>query len=90
MKRQLFPIAALLVSLAGLSVDAAIPESERNALIALYNSTDGSNWDNNDGWLGSAGTECRWHGITCSAGTSVWDIRLSENSLTGSIPPELG
>lgn len=29
---------------------AAIPATERAALIALYNSTDGDNWTNNSGW----------------------------------------
>ncbi|UCH95447.1 MAG: hypothetical protein JSV88_01000 [Candidatus Aminicenantes bacterium] len=28
---------------------AAIPASERAALIALYNATNGDNWSNNDG-----------------------------------------
>ena len=29
----------------------AEPEPEREALIALYNATDGENWDNNTNWL---------------------------------------
>jgi len=32
--------------------------SERDALIALYNSTDGANWTDNTSWLGAVGTEC--------------------------------
>ena len=45
-----------------------IPTVEREALIALYNSTNGANWTNNSDWLGSAGTECDWYGIDCSGG----------------------
>ena len=29
---------------------ATISQTQREALIALYNSTDGDNWTNNDGW----------------------------------------
>ena len=68
---------------------AAIPASERNALIALYNSTDGDNWADNTGWLGSPGTECNWEGVEC-IGNSITKIYLGSNRLTGSIPPELG
>ena len=68
---------------------AAIPASERNALITLYNSTNGDNWVDNTGWLGSPGTECSWEGVTCN-GNSITEITLRFNRLTGSIPPELG
>ena len=39
--------------------------------------------------MGAADTECDWYGITCSNG-SVTELRLSGNSLSGSIPSELG
>jgi len=78
----------LLISLAGGS-HAQIPQPERDALIALYNSTGGADWSNSTGWMGAAGTECDWYGITCSNG-SVTELRLSGNSLSGSIPSELG
>ena len=37
---------------------AAIPAAERQALIALYNSTNGDSWLNNGGWNPPLG--CRW------------------------------
>ena len=43
-----------------------IPAQEREALIAIYNSSDGANWTNNDGWLGVPGTECQWWGVVCN------------------------
>ena len=44
---------------------AQIPTAERDALIALYNSTDGANWSDSTNWLGAVGTECTWYGVSC-------------------------
>jgi Leucine-rich repeat (LRR) protein len=62
---------------------------ERDALIALYNSTDGDNWDNNTGW--GIGDPCdpEWYGVDCDAG-HVTGLDLSYNQLSGPIPAELG
>ena len=65
-----------------------IPESECDALVALYQATDGSNWTRNDSWLVTL-EPCRWRGVRCSDGR-VTILDLSRNSLTGSIPPEIG
>ena len=76
----------------------AIPVSERAALIALYNSTNGDGWTDNSGWKAAPvdadgfampGTENTWFGITVTD-DSVYDIDLLQNNLTGTIPPELG
>jgi len=64
-----------------------IPISECEALVSLYNSTNGESWSNNDGWLISD-TPCGWHGIICSGGHVTWP-NLKDNQLTGSIPIEL-
>ena len=81
----------LLTSLAGASY-AQIPQIERDALVALYNSTDGANWTDNTGWLGEAGTECSWFGVRCYAdsGKSVSNLFFWQNGLNGTIPSELG
>ena len=79
---------ALLISLAGASY-GQVPQIERDALIALYNSTDGANWIDNTGWLGEAGTECDWHGVNCVSG-SVARLNYWRNGLVGTIPKELG
>jgi Leucine-rich repeat (LRR) protein len=69
-----------------------IPSTECEALVALYNSTDGDNWTNNSGWL-ETNTPCSWYKVTCSSG-HVSEIDLGwngySNNLTGSIPSELG
>ncbi|WP_431215429.1 T9SS type A sorting domain-containing protein [Puia sp. P3] len=58
------------------------------ALIDLYNSTNGSNWRNNRNWATSAPV-ATWFGIRISFGR-VKEISLSDNNLTGSLPPSLG
>ena len=70
------------------SAQAQIPQSQRDALIALYNSTGGANWTNSTGWNGAPGTECSWFGIACDAnGANVTDIDLNSNNLSGMLPP---
>jgi len=46
---------------------ADIPVAERNALIELYNSTNGDSWLNKENWLGDAGSECAWYGVGCDS-----------------------
>jgi len=85
--------AAAVVVSAGLagSASAAIPTSERDALMAVYSSTNGASWTNKTNWLGAAGTECTWYGVTCDAGeTTVTRLLLYANGLTGSIPAQIG
>ncbi len=56
-----------------LALSAAIPAAERQALIDLYNSTNGASWTNNTGWktaplhtdgFAMPGTENTWFGVT--------------------------
>jgi len=83
-----FPSFLLLTSQ---TVFAEISTIERQALITLYISTDGENWRDNTGWLGAAGTECDWYGVTCDIGQKfVKILNLNINYLTGSIPAEIG
>lgn len=65
-----------------------IPLAQCNALASLYLDTDGDNWASRTGWL-ETDTPCSWHGITCQ-GSQVVEISLVSNSLSGSLPPELG
>lgn len=72
---------------AGLSANPlGIPDAEYNALVALYNSTDGANWNNNSNWL-TANPE--WYGVTVENG-HVTALFLSHNNLSGPLPAELG
>ncbi len=65
-----------------------IPTLECEALVALFNATDGTNWTNNSGWLESD-IPCSWHGVVCSAG-HVRLLVMNDNQIIGSIPVELG
>ncbi len=81
-----------------LSSWAAISSTQRAALIALYNSTNGDSWTDNTNWKGISneadgfsqiGTEGTWFGITVSA-AQVVRIGLNANNLVGTLPAELG
>ncbi|HVJ61394.1 MAG TPA: hypothetical protein VM555_01620, partial [Tahibacter sp.] len=74
-----------LAGLAG-TASAAIPASEREALIAIYNATGGPNWTNKTGWLGAPGTECNWYGVSCGFDTVV-TLFLDNNNLVCPLPP---
>jgi hypothetical protein len=77
-----------LVAFAGGRAHAAIPPSERAALLSLYAATDGANWTHNDGWSTAlADTECSWYGVTCAgSGNNVTFLQLTNNNLTGELP----
>jgi hypothetical protein len=65
-----------------------IPQAECEALVALYNSTDGTHWTDHTDWL-QTNAPCNWYGVVCSDG-HVTALDLGYNQLTGPIPPELG
>ena len=68
----------------------AAPSSEvRNALVAVYNATNGPGWENSENWLSDAPLE-QWHGVVADCDGSVVALDLSENQLSGPVPPELG
>jgi Leucine-rich repeat (LRR) protein len=66
---------------------AAIPDTERQALLDLYTSTNGDGWITRTGWNTAAGTECGWFGVTCDDPHShVTTIQLPGNNLSGTLP----
>ena len=95
-------LTGLLCCLLGLIVMAALsacgsdtrptattsPETDREALVALYNATDGPNWHNNQNWLSDAPIG-EWYGVATKEGR-VARLFLNRNGLSGEIPPELG
>jgi len=70
------------------STATGIPQSECEALVALYNSTNGDGWTNHSNWLATT-TPCGWYGVTCES-DRVTRLGLSTNQLSGAIPPEIG
>jgi len=57
------------------------------ALVALYNSTNGNNWNNKWNLNHPINT---WYGITVNSNGCVLLIDLHNNNLTGTLPAELG
>lgn len=57
------------------------------ALVDLYNSTNGTEWINQSGWL--TGPVNEWYGVTTD-GTRVTDLQLQSNGLLGTLPPSIG
>jgi hypothetical protein len=76
----------------GLDYDCAaqvsIPESECEALVALYDDTQGNLWNDATGW-GTDPDPCAWFGVSCASG-SVNRLEMFENGLSGPLPSELG
>ena len=64
------------------------PLSDREILVALYEATDGTNWENGDNWLTDAPLS-DWHGVETDASGRVSRLDLTDNQLTGPIPREL-
>jgi len=63
--------------------------AEREALIDIYNSTNGDDWSINTNWLGEIGSECTWFGVICDESKHVESLHLFSNNLNGSIPSSL-
>lgn len=76
-----------LVSVNASQIIGGILKSERDALMALYNATDGSNWVQNSSW-GTEQDVAQWYGVTVESGY-VTELTLNYNQLSGTIPPDL-
>ncbi len=64
-------------------------ESDRAALVALYNATDGPNWTTSTNWLTDRPLS-EWHGVDTDDNGRVTGLDLAFNGLNGEIPPQLG
>ncbi len=91
-------LVAACTALPGPSAWAAIPASEREALLDFYNNAGGVNWIYHLGWNSAAGTECGgvsgnpnpWLGLTCdSANSHIIGVYLPQNQLIGTLPSSL-
>ena len=63
--------------------------TDRTALEALYEATDGANWANNSNWV-TDGPMRGWHGVVTGSDGRVTELKLEANNLTGEIPAEIG
>ena len=62
--------------------------SDRAALVALYNATNGDNWTDNTNWMSNTPLDY-WNGVETNSDGRVIGLWLDSNQLTGAIPPEL-
>jgi Leucine-rich repeat (LRR) protein len=69
------------------SLTKGILTSEYNALLSLYDSTNGSGWYRSYNWKTGGDVEY-WYGISLE-GVHVTIINLGNNELEGSIPPQI-
>ena len=81
-----FPELTLQTPAVGEQIENGVKEKDYNALKAIYNKTEGSNWFNNTNWL-TDNPVGNWHGITVD-GTRVTSVKLNNNNLTGKFPEE--
>lgn len=73
-------------------VIAQVPTKEREALIAIYNSTNGIMWTNNTNW-NTTNPVSSWFGVTVkniNGQDHVTVIDFFSNNLNGNLPNELG
>lgn len=75
-------------------LDFAEMPSQREALIAFYNATNGDDWICNTNWC-SDKPIYEWYGVTCNSSggilkEEVEGIYLTDNNLTGYLPSEIG
>ena len=64
-------------------------ETDREALIVLYDATGGPDWSYSDHWLSDMPIS-EWEGVTTDGNGRVTELDLSYNQLSGEIPPDLG
>lgn len=72
-------------------------QQQRYAIAALYYSTNGAGWNNNDGWL-STSHECTWYWddvfestniSACDGDDRLLSLALYANNVSGSLPAEV-
>ena len=71
----------------GGSDNSRVNVNDSLALVAIYNATDGPNWNSKTNWL--TGPVNSWFGITVSNGF-VTGVTLENNNLRDTIPTEIG
>ena len=88
--RQLSHLLLLLLAVLPLGVAApasAQDTTDKDALVALYNATDGANWTTNTNWT-SEQPLSEWHGVITLNGRVV-GLSLTRNGLNGTLPVAL-
>ena len=64
-------------------------DPQKDALLALYLSTNGDDWKNNTNWLSTEPINS-WYGVNADSSGRVLALNMYDNNLSGPIPPDLG
>ena len=80
-------ILCILLAVACTIRPAQAQNTDRDALMALYNATGGSSWTNNTNW-GTQQPLGSWYGVEVTNGR-VTEVSLTSNGLSGVIPSDL-
>ncbi len=67
---------------------AQVNVSDSLALVDLYNSTNGANWNKHTNWLTTSPVST-WFGVLTDEFNRVNDLELSGNNLVGTLPPSI-
>lgn len=89
--------AIVTVSNGGTSASAVVTvldqdeegEIERDALVALYNATNGAHWTQNRNWASDEPLD-QWEGVFLDAQGRISQLNLNLNGLRGPVPDEIG
>ncbi|WP_298538946.1 hypothetical protein [uncultured Aquimarina sp.] len=86
-----YPGVTLAQEATSITIDldtCGVSDAEKQALVDLYNSTDGANWTNNTNWLTDAPV-CDWYGVTVE-NRKITKLELVKNNLSGTISNRIG
>ena len=94
MPRPAHPLILLLAVLPLCVVKSARAQdgsvaTDKAALVALYNATDGTNWTTSTNWTTEMALSS-WHGVTTNSDGRVTALDLGDNGLSGTLPAALG
>ena len=82
-------VGALVLGMPAVGSGQGTVATDRAALEALYDATDGANWSRNDSWL-TGEPLGDWYGVGTDSAGRVTTLALWDNGLAGPIPAELG
>ena len=86
LKQKLITAVVVLMVVVGYG---QVSQIEKEALQAIYNNTNGANWEKNTGWDFTQPVTSNWYGVTVVNGHVV-GLDLSNNGLNGLLPVAIG
>lgn len=81
-------IPDLIIDRNSIDIKGEISQLQKDALIAIYNATNGASWTKNTNWLSDEPVS-EWHGVTVT-GNKITKLNFYNNNLTGTLPSEIG